>query len=239
MLVLVDPVRNSRNATESIYDGRFLLTLPVAHRGRFFAFEGIDGSGKSTQVELCIAKLREQGRDVIAVREPGGTALSLAIRELVLDPARSITPTAELMLYMAARAQLVAEVIAPALQRGQVVVSDRFGWSTYAYQGFGRGLDRGMITSLMQAACGDIWPDCMILLDIDPETRRSRLLAQGRTLDRLEREDEAFFARVREGFRALVREAATPAQSFDGADSKMSIADRIQQGLLPFLSASS
>lgn len=179
--------------------------------GRFIAFEGVDGSGKSTQARLCAEKLLARGYDVVTVREPGGTALSDAIRELVLDPSRQVAPTAELLLYMAARAQLVAQVIAPALAHGKVVISDRFGWSTFAYQGYGRGIARATIDDLMRAACGETWPDLMVVLDIDPQLRRSRLLGQGRPLDRLEREDESFFNRVRQGFLALAAQA--PAQS--------------------------
>jgi dTMP kinase len=205
--------------------------------GRFFAFEGVDGSGKSTQARLCAEKLLAQGYDVVSVREPGGTPLSTAIRELVLDPSRQVAPSAELLLYMAARAQLVAEVIAPALAQGKVVISDRFGWSTLAYQGFGRGIDRETIDSLMHAACGDIWPDLMIVLDIDPALRRARLLGQGRALDRLEREDEAFFTRVREGFLALSQEAPSTSAVFSGALSvetlNQAILNRIQDFLPP------
>jgi dTMP kinase len=185
--------------------------------GKFFAFEGVDGSGKSTQAKLCAENLLALGYDVVSVREPGGTPLSTAIRELVLDPSRQVAPSTELLLYMAARAQLVAEVIAPALAQGKVVISDRFGWSTLAYQGFGRGIARQTIDGLMRAACGDIWPDLMVVLDIDPALRRTRLLGQGRPLDRLEREDEAFFARVREGFLALSRETPAASAVFSGA----------------------
>lgn len=206
-----------------------------AFPGRFLVFEGVDGSGKSTQVGLCVEALRASGHEVVQVREPGGTALSQAIRELVLDPSRSVSPQAELLLYMAARAQLVSEVIRPALVAGKIVVADRFGWSTYAYQGYGRGLDRGMIASLMSAACGEVWPDLILVLDIAPEIRRSRLLSQGRTLDRLEREDEAFFARVREGFRALVKEGKTPAGLLNGGESIESLRKSIAELIQPIL----
>ncbi len=206
-----------------------------AFPGRFLVFEGVDGSGKSTQVGLCVEALRASGQDVVQVREPGGTALSQAIRELVLDPTRSVSPEAELLLYMAARAQLVAEVIRPALIAGKVVVADRFGWSTYAYQGYGRGLNRDMIASLMAAACGEVWPDFILVLDIAPEIRRSRLLAQGRSLDRLEREDDSFFARVREGFHALVGEGQTPSHLLDGGESVESLQKSISYLIQPFL----
>ena len=108
---------------------------------RFFSLEGVDGSGKTTQISLLVAHLKATGRDAISVREPGGTPVSDRIRSLLLDPENAIVPTAELLLYSAARAQLVSQVISPALSAGSVVIADRFGWSTMAYQGYGRGLD--------------------------------------------------------------------------------------------------
>jgi dTMP kinase len=192
------------------------VTLSRPFPGTFLAFEGVDGSGKSTQAKRCAEALTAQGHTVISVREPGGTAVSNAIRELVLDPSRKVAPTTELLLYMAARAQLVSEVIQPALEAGHVVVSDRFGWSTLAYQGFGRGMDRPTIDSLMRAACGSVWPDLMIVLDITPELRRQRLASQNRPLDRLEREPEDFFQKVRSGFLTLAQEGKTPSVVLNG-----------------------
>ncbi len=174
----------------------------------FFVLEGIDGAGKSTQATLLVEALERAGRDVVRVRDPGGTPVSDRIRALLLSPDNPVAPAAELCLYAAARAQLVAEVIRPALQAGKVVVSDRFTWSTYAYQGAGRGLDAGRIAALEQIACGGIVPAHVFVLDLDPESRGARLEAKGNGLDRMERENGEFFGRVREGFLELARARA-------------------------------
>ena len=174
-------------------------TVPVKSPP-FFVFEGIDGSGKSTQAALLADALRARGFAVTRVRDPGGTPLSDRIRALLLDPESTVAPATELCLYAAARAQLVAEVIRPALERGDVVVSDRFTWSTHAYQGAGRGQPADRIAQLEAIACDGIRPAHVFLLDLEPAARAARLAAAGKTPDRLEREDDAFFARVREGF---------------------------------------
>ncbi len=167
----------------------------------FFVFEGIDGAGKSTQVALLAAALEARGHDVTRVRDPGGTPLSDRIRALLLDPESPVAPSTELCLYAAARAQLVHEVIRPALDAGCVVVSDRFTWSTRAYQGAGRGLDLSAIDSVAEVACGDIRPAHVFVLDLEPDAREARMTARaGAARDRLERENGAFFARVRQGF---------------------------------------
>jgi dTMP kinase len=167
----------------------------------FFVIEGIDGAGKSTQAVLLTEALEARGRAVVRVRDPGGTPLSDRIRALLLDPENPVSPAAELCLYAAARAQLVHEVIRPALEAGRVVVSDRFTWSTRAYQGAGRGLDAGHIAALEQASCGDIAPAHVFVLDLDPAARDGRIGARaGAVRDRLEREGDDFFGRVRRGF---------------------------------------
>lgn len=174
----------------------------------FFVFEGIDGSGKSTQAALLADALQARGHAVTRVRDPGGTPLSDRIRALLLDPGTSVASATELCLYAAARAQLVADVIRPALERGEVVVSDRFTWSTMAYQGAGRGLAAAHIAALEGIACGDVRPAHVFVLDLDPGARAARLAGAGKTPDRLEREGDGFFARVREGF--LAQAAAHP-----------------------------
>ncbi len=174
----------------------------------FFVLEGIDGSGKSTQASLLAAALEKQGHAVARVRDPGGTPLSDRIRALLLDPENTIAPAAELCLYAAARAQLVAEVIRPALDAGKVVVCDRFTWSTHAYQGAGRGLDAAHIARLEEVSCAGLRPAHVFLLDLDPARRAERLHLAGKTLDRLEREGEAFYTRVREGFLELASSRA-------------------------------
>jgi dTMP kinase len=166
----------------------------------FFVFEGIDGSGKSTQASLLAAALEKRGIRVARARDPGGTPLSDRIRALLLDPESAIAPAAELCLYAAARAQLVAEVIRPALDAGKAVVCDRFTWSTWAYQGAGRGQDAAHIARLEDITCAGLRPAHVFLLDLDPVRRGERLSRAGKTLDRLEREGDAFYDRVREGF---------------------------------------
>jgi dTMP kinase len=167
----------------------------------FFVIEGIDGAGKSTQVALLAEALEARGHAVVRVRDPGGTPLSDRIRALLLDPENPVAPSTELCLYAAARAQLVHEIIRPALKAGKVVISDRFTWSTRAYQGGGRGLDAAHIASLAQVACGDVKPAHVFVLDLDPAARDARIGARaGAARDRLEREGDDFFGRVRRSF---------------------------------------
>jgi dTMP kinase len=176
--------------------------LPGGHP-RFFSLEGVDGSGKSTQLALLADSLRARGREVITVREPGGTPVSDAIRSLLLDPGNRIAPSAELLLFSAARAQLADQVIAPALAAGKIVLADRFGWSTFAYQGYGRGLDPESIFELFRIACGPVWPIHSFLLDLPASEIAARLLSGGRAADRMESAGETFFAKVREGYRSI------------------------------------
>jgi dTMP kinase len=184
-------------------DNRLPSTFP------FFVIEGIDGAGKSTQVSMLAEALEARGHAVTRVRDPGGTPLSDRIRALLLDPENPVAPATELCLYAAARAQLVHEIIRPALEGGRVVVSDRFTWSTHAYQGGGRGLDAGRITALEAVSCGGIAPAHVFVLDLDPAARDGRIGARAGTVrDRLEREGDAFFGRVRRSF--LERAAAHP-----------------------------
>ncbi len=172
-------------------------------KGVLITFEGIEGSGKSTQARLLVETLRAQGHEVLAVREPGGSAIAEKIRALLLDPVNTaMTPIAELLLYEAARAQLVAEIIRPALDRGAIVVCDRFYDSTTAYQGVGRGLVNVDFTTLNRLATGGIVPDLTVLLDVPVDTGLRR--AKGDTAgDRIEREPAEFHNRVRKGFQTI------------------------------------
>lgn len=168
-----------------------------------FSFEGIDGSGKSTQIARLAAALREGGHDPLTVREPGGTPLSERIRTLLLDPASEIAPRAELLLFSAARAQLVETVIKPALDAGRPVLCDRFFDSTTAYQGAGRGLaDPDWLAGFHRFVTGDLVPHRTYVLDLDPATAAAR---RGEAPDRMEAAGEAFFYRVREAYRTLAR----------------------------------
>lgn len=173
--------------------------IPAGHP-RFFSLEGVDGSGKTTQLSLLAEALRQQGFETVSIREPGGTPVSDRIREVLLSPDHPVAPEAELLLFSAARAQLVSEIIALALKAGKVVLADRFGWSTLAYQGYGRGLDQAPIRFLFRLACGDIWPSHSYLLDLPTELMRERLAIAGRGRDRMEGEKVEFFERVRRGY---------------------------------------
>ena len=168
--------------------------------GKFIVFEGIDGSGKTTQINLVARSLEEQGRQVLCTREPGGTRIGAMLRNLLLDPAnKDLDHRTEAFLYAADRSQHVTEVILPALEEGKIVICDRYLYSTVAYQGWGRGIDTDFLTSLNGLASGWLVPDRVILLDIDVDTGLRRALGE-RSPDRLEIEKSIFFQRVRQGY---------------------------------------
>lgn len=177
-------------------------------RGRFITFEGGEGCGKSTQVKRLKAALEAAGIEVLLTREPGGTVLAEEIRRLIKD--QDDDPPcdrSELLLFLAARAQLVKQVIRPALAAGKWVISDRFSDSTLAYQGYGRGLSLEVIETTNAFACEGLKPDLTVLLDVTPETSLARMRrregATNTTADRIERAGDAFHARLRKGFAAL------------------------------------
>lgn len=172
----------------------------------FVTFEGLDGCGKSTQLRLLARRLREQGREVVETREPGGTALGERIRELALAPG-ACAPETELALMTASRAQGTSEVILPALQRRAWVLSDRYLDATLAYQGGGRGLDRGMITELHRLLCHNLRPDLTMILDLDPSASlaRARIRHAGTPEGRYEAETVAFFQRVQHAYHEIAR----------------------------------
>lgn len=171
-------------------------------KGFFITFEGIDGSGKTTQLRLTEEYLIQKGRAVLVLREPGSTPVSEKIREILLDRKNRLSAETELLLYEAARAALVRDVIAPALKNGLIVLCDRFYDSTTAYQGYGRGINLSLIDRLNRLAVGKTHPDLTFLVDVDYSTSLRR---RKKDSDRLESESAAFFRRVRSGFRALAR----------------------------------
>lgn len=168
--------------------------------GALIAFEGVEGAGKSTQMRRLRARLVEGGVPVTAVREPGGTPAGDAIRALLLDPASQLDARTEALLFMASRAQLVRDVIRPALERGEFVLTDRFFLSTYAYQVAGRGLPEHEVRSANRLATGGLVPDLTVLLDLPVEEGMRRAGARGGA-DRMEREGREFHERVRAAFR--------------------------------------
>ncbi len=180
-------------------------------KGKFITFEGPEGSGKSTHIQLLAAYLETQGVAVTITREPGGTLTGEAIRLLLQHNSAGEAPVAraEVLLFLASRAQHVERLIQPALHAGRWVLCDRFDASTLAYQGYGRGFDLDALRALNQFATQDLTPDLTLLLDIQPEQGRTRLHARQQatatTLDRFECEASAFHARVREGFLDLAR----------------------------------
>jgi dTMP kinase len=195
----------------------------------FVTFEGIEGSGKSTHLRLLANALRSAGHDVVETREPGGTTLGQALREMLLAPSdMPPEPLAELLLYCADRAQHVAQVIRPALAAGQVVLCDRFSDSTLAYQGYARSLDLGTVRALDAAARGGVEPDLTFLLDCPPDAGLARARARSGSSDRFEQEALAFHESVQRGFHALA--AAMPARYriIDTVPPAAQVAERIR-----------
>lgn len=171
-------------------------------KGILITFEGAEGSGKSTQIKNAARFFRRRGRSVVLLREPGGTRVSERIRGILLDKQlKEMAPVAELLLYYAARAQIVHEKILPALKRGKVVICDRFEDSSRAYQGYGRGIPLGAIERLGELVRGDLKPDLTFVLDVDV----AKGLARGGRHDRIEREALSFHKRVRNGFLVLAK----------------------------------
>jgi dTMP kinase len=187
--------------------------------GLFLVLEGPEGAGKTTLARALERRLRDEGFDPVLVREPGGTAAAEALRSELLDADRAWTAEAELLFIAAARADLVAKVIRPALAAGRIVISDRFDLSTRAYQVAGRGLPAEQVEWVNRAATGGLVPDLTLVLDLPPELGRSRQLAAGKRGDRLDREPAAFHARVAGAYRAAVGpgvahlDAAAPPES--------------------------
>lgn len=174
---------------------------------RFIVLEGVEGSGKSTQIRLLSAWLAQVGVPHVSTREPGGTAVGEAIRGVLLDREGLEMPAeTELLLMLAARAAFVREVVQPALDRGETVLADRFDLSTFAYQGFGRGLSLEEVRRMNDFATAGTEPDLYVVLDLPAEEGAVRQAREGKTLDRIEKAGTGFLERVREGYRVLAEE---------------------------------
>jgi dTMP kinase len=197
------------------------------NKSLFITFEGAEGSGKSTQIKKAAAYLRQKGFRVLQVREPGGTRVGEAIREIILNKEfREMDPHTELLLYLAARTQIVREKILPALRKGWVVICDRFEDSTLAYQGFGRGIALRVIREISRLIVrGTLEPDLTIVLDIPPADG----LKRGGRHDRIELEALSFHDRVRRGFLALAKADPKRYHILDSRREKAAVAGRIRE----------
>jgi dTMP kinase len=212
-------------------------------KGLFITFEGTEGSGKTTQISLLAERLRSMGHGVRTLREPGGTPIGEEIRHtLKHSPANhGMTPEAELLLMNASRAQLVREVIRPALASGQMVLCDRFYDSTTAYQGYGRQLDLQMVKSIIDVAVGETQPDLTLLFSIPHEISEARRRARQPTLpltikrDRFEEADQSFFARVAQGYQAIAAAEPQRVRQFDATGEVPAIQAAIWKLVQPLL----
>lgn len=201
-------------------------------KGRFIVLEGIDGAGKTTQARLLAAELRRRGARVLCVREPGGTSIGEKVRRLLLDRANHMETACELYLYMAARAQLVAERIRPALRAGRAVVCDRFLYSSAAYQGEAGGLGVRAVLELGRLAVHGVVPDCVLILDLDPRLARRRKCGDGRAaVDRIEKRGLAYQTAVRRGFRRVAKLLGRRATLIDASGDPAAVHRRILRAI--------
>ena len=203
----------------------------MATRGVFITFEGMDGSGKTTQMRRLARRLRREGRAVLETAEPGGTDIGLQIRNILLDSANhKLSPTAELLLYFACRAQNVDQSILPAISEGTIVLSDRFTDSSLVYQGCARGLGVETVLALDRIACRGLKPDLTLLIDIDLATSLDRAEARNRRrnrTDRMEQQSAAFYEKVRDAYLALAAKEPDRFHIIDGRDRKDMVALQI------------
>jgi len=222
------------SAPPAVVVGAICVSTPMAaspsttadRRGRFIALDGIDGAGKSSQIAALVTWLRATGRTVVTCRDPGSTPAGDAIRAILLDRHDlHVDPTAEMLLYMAARAQLVAEVVRPALERGDWVVSDRYLLANVVYQGHAGGLDPEVIRRVGAVATGGVMPDLVLLLDVDLETAAARL---ARPLDKLENRGDDYRRRLRQGFLAEAARDGGTIAVIDATGDMIGVATRIR-----------
>ena len=201
----------------------------------FITFEGLDGSGKTTQVRELAAYLRARGQQVLLTREPGGTAIGDQLRDILQDRANSaLTPQAELLLFCASRAQIIAEVIRPHLAQGGIVICDRFADSTIAYQGYGRGIDIDFLHNILHFVTGGLQPDLTVYLDLDPEEgvlRRRQASLFGEEFSRIDQMELDFHKKVQQGYKDLMRGEPARWVSINAAQT----AEKVQQDILAAL----
>ena len=209
---------------------------PREIKGLLITFEGIDFAGKTTQIELLIRALEDFGHRVLLVREPGGTLISEKIRRILLDPTcKEMAAQAELLLYSASRAQLVWEKVLPALEKGQVVICDRFYDSSTAYQGYGRELDLDFVAMLNRFAAFQLVPDITFFLDLEPEQASVRQKERGESEDRLEASSPEFFARVRNGYMQITDDRTRNIVMVDAKDNPEALHQKIWSKVKPLI----
>lgn len=209
-------------------------------RSLFLTFEGMDGSGKTTQIRLLAERLRARGREVLETAEPGGTRIGTAIRRILLDGAnQELSSTAEMLLYFACRAQNVDEWIKPALAAGKIVISDRFTDSTLVYQGCGRGLGGDAVMTLDRIACRGLVPDLTLLIDIDPETSLARAHARNASArhneTRMDEQSLEFHRQVYQAYHALAAREPQRVRVIDGRSAIDAIAAEIWKAVEPYV----
>ncbi|HNY19383.1 MAG TPA: dTMP kinase [Flexilinea sp.] len=198
----------------------------------FITFEGPDGSGKTTQVKRIGRKLIEKGFDIVYTREPGGTEISDQVREILMNMKnKQMCPRTEILLFCAARAQLVEEVIRPALQSGKIVISDRYADSTLAYQGYGHGFEQETLKQLLNFTTGNLWPDLTFLLDISAEKGLRRRISNQEEWNRMDDYQLAFHERVRNGYHQLAAADPQRWEMIDADQSEEAVENEIMQRL--------
>jgi dTMP kinase len=220
------------------------MTRPPGTRGPFITFEGIEGTGKSTQIDRLAKRLTSAGVEVVCTREPGGTSLGRRLRAALLDPdGKAMDPLAEMLLYAADRAQHIREIIRPAMDRGAVVLSDRYLDATLAYQGYGRQLGTAVVLDIHSHPPLDLRPDRTVLLDLDPERSVSRARRRNvergvaETEGRFEDEDLEFHRRVRDGYLDLAREEPDRYRVIPAAGEADAVERLVEQALADLLPA--
>jgi dTMP kinase len=207
-----------------------VMPLKQKHTGKLISFEGSEGSGKSTQIAAVAKHLQLLGREVLTTREPGGTEIGEQIRNIIVHNSKGdeMCPETELFLFAAARAQLVREVIAPALIAGKVVVTDRFLDSSTVYQGIARNLASDPVQQINQFAVGNVMPDLTLILDVPTEVSLARIRLRASDLpDRMERENVEFFAKVREGYLLLAKSMPKRFAVIDGTQPEAAVEKQV------------
>jgi dTMP kinase len=203
----------------------------------FITFEGIDGSGKSTQLRMLASELRLRGQEVVATREPGGTPLGGRLRRVLLDAEEQVDPLAELLLYAADRAQHVRALVRPALDSGHFVLSDRYADATVAYQGAGRGFPPELVDELIALATGGLMPDLTLIFDltVDESRRRAQKRSTRGRQDRLDAEDAAFHTRVRDAYLRIAAAEPQRVRVVDASGSVQETHSQVMKLVMPFL----